>query len=153
MTTSTQGGECDKCSPSCPSQTMLTPHGAHGAGGAGVLVKDSLPWLCLHWISEKKLPVLPGTLQSSRAGTGAHVEWLAVCWNFKLTWVSRVLNGYAWHLQQRLPWPHPFYPSPGESLSNDVLPVLKAGDSSVGSHRNLLIPRLKSPEETQRVGL
>lgn len=44
-------------------------------------------------------------------------------------------------------------PFPGENLSNNVLPFLNTGDSSVGSHRNLLIPRLKSPEETQLVGL
>lgn len=81
----------------------------------------------------------------------AHVEWLAVCLNLKLTWVSRVLNGYAWHLQQRLPWPSFLLPFPGESSSNEVLPVLNTGDSSVGSHRNLLILRLKSPEETQLV--
>lgn len=48
-------------------EERLTPHGARAALGSDGSLEDSLPWLCLLSISEKKLPILPGSLQSSES--------------------------------------------------------------------------------------
>lgn len=76
-----------------------------------------------------------------------NVEWFSVCLNFKLTGVVGLKRPGSFC------GPHPSYPSPGQSLSKEVLSALSVGDSSVGSHKELLTPRLPSPGETQLAGL